>query len=67
MWDDPQVRDQVEEVPAEIEAMQKLMKLVRGLVSDPTVQRQIQADSVLRDLWADPAVRQQIGGQMNHQ
>jgi hypothetical protein len=38
----------------------KLMALVAELVRDSVVQRRIQRDSVLREQWGDPGVRQVI-------
>ena len=38
-------------------ADQKLQQIVQRLVQDSVVLRRIQADSVLRSRWQDPAVR----------
>lgn len=41
----------------------KLMQLVRGLLADSVVRRRVQADSGLRRLWGDTAVRAHILGE----
>jgi hypothetical protein len=40
--------------------MAKLLELVRSLTADPAVQRRIEADPALRELWSEPGVRQRI-------
>jgi hypothetical protein len=44
-------------LPADDAGMEKLRALVAELVQDPVVQARIQADSALRQRWADEGVR----------
>jgi hypothetical protein len=46
--------------------MEKLMELLRLLVEDPAVRTRIEADAALRELWAEPAVRQHIERGSHH-
>lgn len=65
LWADPAVQERVSSPAARasmMEAMQMVLEITRGLLADPQVQERIQADPELRDLWADPAVRQRVLG-----
>jgi hypothetical protein len=43
-----------------VAGMASLLELVRVLAEDPAVQRRIQAEPALRDLWSEPGVRDRI-------
>jgi hypothetical protein len=60
MWSDPAVRQHAVSAPDMIAGMAKVMELVRALVSDPAVQRRIEAEPELRALWSEPDVRRRI-------
>jgi DTW domain-containing protein YfiP len=63
-WSDTAVRAHVmsPRAPAGDAAagMAAMYELVRRLVEQPAVQARIEADTVLRQLWSDPDVRQHI-------
>jgi hypothetical protein len=60
MWRDPAIRENATMAPEMMAGMAKLLELVSALTEDPAVQRRIEEEPELRELWSEPGVRQRI-------
>jgi hypothetical protein len=60
LWQDRATRDGIGGVAAGLEAQARMMRLARAVMDDPAVQRRIDVEPRLGELWADDEVRRLI-------